>query len=406
MRLRLAPLEPVELERHVAVPLEPEPAQRALDLLRGLGHLAPGVGVLDPQEELTPLVAREEPVEERRAHVADVEEPCGARSDADANGHGSRLCGDVLIGAHCGGGIKGSIDRAVEIGADAVQLFAQPNRAWRFPDHDPAVLAAFREKREASGIGAAFIHALYLLNLASENPDFYEKSTIAIRRSAETASAIGAEGVCFHTGSHLGGGLEGSLDRIAAALEPALEACSDETWLLIENTAGGGGTIGRSVDELATIVDRLGRHPRLGLCLDSCHLYASGYDITDRDELDRLLEEVDTKIGLDRLRLLHVNDSKAPLGSNRDRHDGVLAGLMGERLGVFMGHPQLQEVPAVIETGAAEPRRPRRPTSPPCASYTRAGYELTTASTRKAGSPTGSSENSGLTHPSDPWRAS
>ena len=113
------------------------------------------------------------------------------------------------------------------------------------------------------------------------------------------------------------------------------------------------------MDELATIVDRLGRHPRLGLCLDSCHLYASGYDITDRDELDRLLEEVDAKIGLDRLRLLHINDSKAPLGSNRDRHDGVLAGLMGERLGVFMGHPQLQEVPAVIETGAAS-RGPER----------------------------------------------
>ena len=262
----------------------------------------------------------------------------------------------MLIGGHCGGGIKGSIDRAVEIGADALQLFAQPNRAWRFPDHDPAVLASFRERREEVGIGAAFIHALYLLNLASENPDFYEKSTTALRRSAETASAIGAEGVCFHTGSHLGGGLEGSLDRIAAALEPALEACSDETWLLIENTAGGGGTIGRSVDELATIVDRLGRHPRLGLCLDSCHLYASGYDITDRDELDRLLEEVDAKIGLDRLRLLHINDSKAPLGSNRDRHDGVLAGLMGERLGVFMGHPQLQGAAGGDRDGRRQPR--------------------------------------------------
>ncbi|MGH3018285.1 MAG: deoxyribonuclease IV [Gaiellaceae bacterium] len=259
----------------------------------------------------------------------------------------------MLIGGHCGGGIKGSIDRAVEIGADALQLFLQPNRAWRFPDHDPADLASFCERREEAGIGAVFAHALYLLNLASENPDFYEKSVTALRRSAETASAIAAEGVCFHTGSHLGAGLEGSLDRIAAALEPALEACYGPTWLLVENTAGGGGTIGRSVDELATIVDRLGRHPHLGLCLDSCHLYASGYDITDRDELDRLLEEVDAKIGLDRLRLLHINDSKAPLGSNRDRHDGVLAGLMGERLGVFVSHPQLQGLPAVIETGAA-----------------------------------------------------
>jgi deoxyribonuclease-4 len=259
----------------------------------------------------------------------------------------------VLFGGHCGGGVKGSIDRAVEIGADALQLFVQSPRAWRFPDHEPADLAAFRERREEEGLGAVFVHALYLLNLASEKPDFYKKSTSTLRASAETASAIAADGVCFHPGSHLGTGLEASLDRIASALEPALEACSGPTWLLIENTAGAGGTIGRSVDELATIVDRLGRHPRLGLCLDSCHLYASGYDVTDRDELDRLLEDVDARIGLDRLRLLHINDSKAPLRSNRDRHDGVLAGLMGERLGVFVGHPQLQGLPAVIETGAA-----------------------------------------------------
>jgi deoxyribonuclease IV len=259
----------------------------------------------------------------------------------------------VLFGGHCGGGIKGSVERAVEIGADAVQLFAQSPRAWRFPEHDPADLAAFRTRREEAGLGGAFIHALYLLNLASENPDFYDKSTTTLRLTVETASAIAADGVCFHTGSHLGGGLEGSLERVAAALEPALEACAGPTWLLIENTAGSGGTIGRSVEELATIVNRLDGHPRLGLCLDSCHLYASGYDVTDRNELDRLLEEVDAKIGLDRLRLLHINDSKAPLGSNRDRHDGVLAGLMGEQLGVFVGHPQLQGLPAVIETGAA-----------------------------------------------------
>ena len=152
---------------------------------------------------------------------------------------------------------------------------AQPRLALSRPRPGGARRRFARDARRV-GIGAAFIHALYLLNLASENPDFYEKSTTAIRRTAETASAIGAEGVCFHTGSHLGAGLEGSLDRIAAALEPALEACSDETWLLIENTAGVGGTIGRSVDELATIVDRLDKHPRLGLCLDSCHLYALG----------------------------------------------------------------------------------------------------------------------------------
>ena len=160
---------------NVTSPSHSSPSQRSelLDLLGGLGHLAAGVGVLDPQQELAALVAREEPVEERRAHVADVQEASRARCHADADGMDAivgYVVQAVLIGGHCGGGIKGSIDRAVEIGADALQLFAQPNRAWRFPDHDPALLEAFREKREAAGIGAAFIHALYLLNLARREP--------------------------------------------------------------------------------------------------------------------------------------------------------------------------------------------------------------------------------------------
>ena len=256
----------------------------------------------------------------------------------------------MLFGAHCGGGVKGAIDRAVEIGADAVQLFVQSPRTWRFPDHDPEALAACRERRAEVAMGAVLVHALYLLNLASENADFFEKSASTLLATAETASAIGADGVVFHVGSHLGVGLEGSLQRIAGALEPALDACSQTTWLLIENTAGAGGTIGRSVDELVAIVDRLGRHPRLGLCLDSCHLYGSGYDVTDPEALERLLEEIDQRLGLERLRALHVNDSKAPLGSNRDRHDNILQGLMGERLGVFLAHPALQALPAVLET--------------------------------------------------------
>jgi len=264
----------------------------------------------------------------------------------------------VLFGAHVGGGIKASVDRAVEIGCDAVQLFVQSPRAWRFPDHDPADIAAFRARREEAGLGAVLVHALYLVNLAADNADFYEKSLETLRRTAETASAIGAEGVVFHVGSHLGAGLDETLDRVATAMTPALEHCTGPTMLLIENTAGAGGTIGRSVPELATIFDRLDRDSRLGLCLDSCHLYASGYDVTDPDALDALLDEIDGEIGLDRLRALHINDSKAPLGSNRDRHDNLLAGLLGERLGVFVSHPALQHLPAVLETAGAEGRGP------------------------------------------------
>ena len=137
-----------------------------------------------------------------------------------------------------------------------------------------------------------------------------------------------------------------------------LELTTDETWLLMENSAGAGGTIGRSVEELTTLYERLGRHPRLGVCLDSCHLYVSGVDVSDPVALDACLAGAESAIGLERLRALHVNDSAAPLGSNRDRHANVLEGLRGERLCVFLGNPRLQGLPAVLETAGPENRGP------------------------------------------------
>jgi deoxyribonuclease-4 len=254
----------------------------------------------------------------------------------------------VLLGAHCSGGVKKALDRAAELEVDSVQLFVQSPRAWRFPDHDPKDLAAFAERRKELGIGGVLVHALYLVNLATPNDDFYEKSVQTMRSTVDTANAIEAD-VVFHVGSHLGAGLEAGLKRVVPALEQIVERTSDTTWLLLEDSAGAGGTIGRSIDELATLIDALDRHPRLGICLDSCHLWVSGYDVTDRAALDALLDEVDEKIGLDRLRAVHVNDAQAPLGSNRDRHANVLDGLIGEKLGVFLGHPKLQGLPAVLE---------------------------------------------------------
>jgi deoxyribonuclease-4 len=264
----------------------------------------------------------------------------------------------VLFGAHCGGGVKKAIDRATEIGADAVQLFVQSPRTWRFPEHDPADLAAFRARRAEAGLGAVVVHALYLVNLASPNDDFYGKSVSVLRSTMETACAIEADGVVFHVGSHQGAGFEAGLERVVPALEELVELSSDTTWLLIENSAGAGGTIGRSLEEIAVLVERAGRHPRLGICLDSCHLWASGYDVTDPDAVAALLGEVDSAIGFDRLRCLHVNDSKTPLGSNRDRHDDIGKGLMGEQLGAFLAHPALQGLPALLETPGPEGHGP------------------------------------------------
>jgi deoxyribonuclease IV len=255
----------------------------------------------------------------------------------------------VILGAHCSGGVKGALDRAAEIGADAVQLFAQSPRTWRFPQHDPAALERFRARREELGIGAALVHAVYLVNLASPDDEIYGKSVSVMRSTMEAACAIDADGVIFHIGSHLGAGFEHGLERVVPALEQVVELCSERTRLLVENTAGAGGTIGRSIEELAALVDRLGRHPRLGICLDTCHLWVSGYNVTEGDAVERLLEEVDAQIGLDRLRALHVNDARDALGSNRDRHANIGEGLLGEKLAVFLGHPALQSLPAVLE---------------------------------------------------------
>ena len=264
----------------------------------------------------------------------------------------------MLLGGHCSGGIKKALEHAHAFGMDAVQLFAQSPRTWRFPDHDPADLEAFRRRREELGIGAVSIHALYLVNLASPKADFYEKSVETLGKTVDAACAIGAEAVVFHVGSHQGAGFEAGLERVVPALAQALERCSETTWLCMENTAGTGDTIGRSLEELAALYEALDRHPRLGVCLDSCHLFASGYDVTDPATLDEVVDGVDALIGLDRLRVLHVNDSKMPLGSNRDRHDNIGDGLMGNGLAVFLGHPRLQGLPALLEVPGADGHGP------------------------------------------------
>jgi deoxyribonuclease-4 len=266
----------------------------------------------------------------------------------------------VYIGAHLSssGGIHTAVDRAEAVGAESLQVFTQSPRAWRPTNHDPANFEKFRERRADVGLHGVLCHALYLCNLAAPDDEIYAKSVAAMRNTMEVANGIGADAVVFHVGSHLGSGFEHGLERVLPAMEQVLELTTDETWLLMENSAGAGGTIGRSIDELATIYQRLDGHPRLGVCLDSCHLYVSGIDVTDAAQLDALLDDVESSIGLDRLRALHVNDSASPLGSNSDRHANIGEGLLGEELGVFLGNPRLQGLPAVLETAGPDKHGP------------------------------------------------
>jgi deoxyribonuclease-4 len=266
----------------------------------------------------------------------------------------------VEFGAHMSsaGGIDTAIDRIEAVGGDCVQVFTQSPRMWRPTNHKPEAIERFRARRAEAGIGGVVCHALYLCNLAAPDDEIYAKSIQTIRNTLDAARAIGADAVIFHVGSHLGAGFDVGLDRTTAALEQILAGSEGDTWLLMENSAGTGGTIGRSLEELQTLLERLDRHPRLGICLDSCHLYASGYDVTDPRTVDDLVDVVDAGFGLDRLRALHVNDSAAELGSNRDRHANIGEGLMGENLGAFIAHPALQHLSAYLEVPGVNKQGP------------------------------------------------
>ena len=268
----------------------------------------------------------------------------------------------MFFGAHlsAAGGIHTTLERAAEMGADGVQLFTQSPRMWRATNHDPANFETFKSRREELGIaeGGVVAHALYLCNLATPDDVIYERSRAAITNTLEVACAIEADSVVFHVGSHLGAGLEAGMARVEPVLRELLTLCNERTWLLLENSAGAGGTIGRSIDELAALFDACDGHARLGVCLDTCHLYVSGVDVTDLDVLDDLLDELDARIGLDRLRALHVNDAGAPLGSNRDRHANIGEGALGEKLGLFLAHPRLQGLPAFLEVPGVNKKGP------------------------------------------------
>jgi deoxyribonuclease-4 len=258
----------------------------------------------------------------------------------------------MLFGAHVSsaGGISKAIDRVEAIGGDCVQVFTQSPRMWKPTEHAAEEVARFRERRAEAGVQAVACHALYLVNLASRDPEVRAKSLLALRATMETAREIEAEAMVFHVGSHLGYGFDEAVELVIPALRVLLELTTDRLWLCLENAAGAGGTIGRSVAELAVLFNGLDRHPRLGVCLDSCHWWASGVDVTRRDALEAALRDLDARIGLERVRVLHVNDAATPLGSNRDRHEVVARGVLGNGLATFLGHPAFSRLPAVLET--------------------------------------------------------
>jgi len=247
--------------------------------------------------------------------------------------------------------------RAAAIDADGVQVFIQSARTWKPTAHKPEDLAVLRAARESGQVQYIVCHAIYFINLATDEPALLEKSRSALRNTIDVANAIAADGIVLHVGSHKGRGLEATLPQIVKELKAALKHLQDPCWLLLENSAGAGGTIGRDPIELASIINAVD-HPRLGMCIDTSHAYVSGVDVTDPKQLDALVEDLDTRIGIDRLRCLHVNDAAAACGSNRDRHANIGEGEMGDGLAVTLSHPKLAELPMLLETPGHEGNGP------------------------------------------------
>jgi deoxyribonuclease IV len=264
----------------------------------------------------------------------------------------------MSIGAHvrAGGKLVPALERGEEIGAEVVQIFTQSPRAWKPTQYADEVLYEYRVAQENSPVTATFCHATYLINLASDQPDLLARSVDCLAANLTAATGMGASGLVLHVGSHKGGGFADCLPQVVDALADALgrvPAGSPVTCpILLENAAGTGGTVGRSFEELAAILDAAGPAlaPRLGVCLDTQHLWASGIGYASVEEADDVVAHFDAVIGLDRLRCLHLNDSKVELGANRDRHANVGEGTIGAlHLGLLLSHPALVDLPAILE---------------------------------------------------------
>jgi deoxyribonuclease-4 len=268
----------------------------------------------------------------------------------------------MLIGAHVSpaGGLDKAIARGEEKGCEAIQIFNQSPRMWRPTAYGDDDFAAFRTAMKPSPVKAVLIHAVYLLNCASEDAEIRDKSRASLIQSLRVGAGIGAAGVVLHPGSAKQGDVKQAIKRAGKVIKEALSE-TDRCHLHLEDTAGAGGTLGRSFEELAELLSAAGGGRRLGICLDSCHLLASGYDIRTAAGLTETIDEFDRVVGIKQLGSLHLNDSQTPLGSNRDRHANIGTGELGERgCAAYLSEPRFEKLPLVIETQGPERQGPTR----------------------------------------------
>jgi deoxyribonuclease-4 len=263
------------------------------------------------------------------------------------------------LGAHLSiaGGLPTAVERAAALGATALQIFTRNQVQWRMPPLDPAVCAEFRRSVTAAGISVVCVHTSYLLNLAADDADLRRRSADALVAEIRRAEAIGCAAVVLHPGASGSATPAQGIARLAVGLSRVLADTADcGTVLALENTSGRGTILGATLAQIAEIVDRCDRHPRLGLCLDTCHAFAAGYDLRTPHCVARLVTEIDRAVGIDRLCLLHLNDSVGPLGSRVDRHAHIGHGAIGDAgFRAVLRNPALAGVPGIIETPKSTP---------------------------------------------------
>jgi deoxyribonuclease-4 len=257
----------------------------------------------------------------------------------------------MLIGAHVStaGGLPKAIERAEDARCEAIQIFNQSPRMWRPTNYSEDDFAAFRESMKASRVQVVAIHMIYLINPAARDREMRKKSVNSLTHALRVGDAIGALGVVVHPGALKDDTRTNARKRAINLVKEAL-ARSESCPIMYENTAGSPQLLGRDFDETAELIEKTGGPKRLGLCIDTCHLFATGYDIRTRKGAKELMDEIDAKVGVKQLKLMHVNDATDPLGSNRDRHAAIGKGEIGRKgFRAFLGEPRIQDVPAVLE---------------------------------------------------------
>ncbi|MCS6902777.1 MAG: deoxyribonuclease IV [Candidatus Bipolaricaulota bacterium] len=263
----------------------------------------------------------------------------------------------MLLGCHLSisGGLEQTVARAQELQINALQIFSHNARSWKMGALKPEEAKKFIEQRQRTRIEYAVIHTIYLINLASPNPKNFQLSVQALKDEVQRAGELNIPHVNTHIGAHLGQGVEQGLERIVEAINAVLASPpaqrAPDVKILLENSAGEGTELGATFAELGFVLRHITQKERVGVCVDTCHAWAAGYDLTTPQGLEKMLAELEREIGLERVLLLHLNDSKFPLGARRDRHEHIGQGHIGaEGFRLIVNHRDLREKPFILET--------------------------------------------------------